>query len=263
MAVQEFYFFGSYNSCPIEATTYLDLIGITSPTVREAYCNLISYYKSNGVYSKILDFKPMIGDSAVKNKWNAVNLVDSDGAFRSTFGGGVTFSLLGEQGNGANGYNDTHLIPSVEFTALGGGGMTLFMNSERAFSTNADAGSFDAGKYFSIYAKYTGNNFYGVPNTANVFPVTNMSSIGTFSTFRETGNSTQHITRLNGVNSVFTSVFDPPNYSNMLHCSSENGAPSYFTDARKSGYIAYKNVTTADVAIIENGMQIFNTAIGR
>lgn len=261
--MRKFEYYNSFQGCPIEATAYLDLIGITSPTVREAYCNLISYYKSNGVYSKILDFKPMIGDSAVKNKWNAVNLVDSDGAFRSTFGGGVTFSLLGEQGNGANGYNDTHLIPSVEFTALGGGGMTLFMNSERAFSSSADAGSYD-GKYFSIYAKYTGDIFYGVPNSANVFPVTNMSSIGTFSTFRESGNSNQQIARLNGVNSVFTGVFNPPDYSsNMLHCTSANNVPVFFSDARKSGYIAYRDVITADVAIIENGMQIFNTAIGR
>lgn len=45
-------------------------------------------------------------------KYNLVNPVDSDAAFRGVFNGGWTFSNQGALPNGTNGYMDTKLVPS-------------------------------------------------------------------------------------------------------------------------------------------------------
>jgi hypothetical protein len=50
-------------------------------------------------------------------KYNLVNPVDSDAAFRGVFNGGWTFSNQGATPNGTNGYMDTYLIPSTSLTA--------------------------------------------------------------------------------------------------------------------------------------------------
>lgn len=50
-------------------------------------------------------------------KYNLVNPVDSDAAFRLVFNGGWTHSANGATPNGTNGYADTYLIPSTSLTA--------------------------------------------------------------------------------------------------------------------------------------------------
>lgn len=50
-------------------------------------------------------------------KFNLVNPVDSDAAFRLVFNGGWTHSATGALPNGTNGYADTKLIPSTAFSS--------------------------------------------------------------------------------------------------------------------------------------------------
>jgi hypothetical protein len=54
--------------------------------------------------------------TATNNKWNLVNPLDTNGAFRLTFATGMTHGATGMTGNGTTGYADTFLIPSTHLT---------------------------------------------------------------------------------------------------------------------------------------------------
>jgi hypothetical protein len=53
-------------------------------------------------YTKCNSIHPYIGGTADRHKYNALNPIDSDGAFRETFFGGWTHNELGIIGNGVN-----------------------------------------------------------------------------------------------------------------------------------------------------------------
>jgi hypothetical protein len=74
---------------------------------KTAVNNLVIALKDIG-WSKFKAVYPLIGGSAAAHKWNLINPVDSDAAFRLTFTGGWTHSANGALANGTTGYADTH-----------------------------------------------------------------------------------------------------------------------------------------------------------
>ena len=96
-----------------EANAYLSAVvaaggtGITS-TVSAATRTLFTSLVSNNLYNKIDVMYPMLGGNSAGCKFNAKNPVDSNGAYRLTFNGGVSFDASGMTGNGSNGYADTN-----------------------------------------------------------------------------------------------------------------------------------------------------------
>ena len=62
-------------------------------------------------------------------KYNLVNPVDSDAAFRGVFNGGWTFSNQGATPNGTNGYMDTKLVPSTNGLTLSNAHISFYSRS--------------------------------------------------------------------------------------------------------------------------------------
>jgi hypothetical protein len=110
-----------------DANLYLSAVvdaggsGIT-PSISAATTNLFISLKSAGLYNKIYALYPMLGGIAGSCKFNAVNPVDTDAAFRLAFAGGGTFSQsVGYQTNGINSFANTHFNPdneSVPYTSF-------------------------------------------------------------------------------------------------------------------------------------------------
>lgn len=80
--------------------------GLTS-VQKTAINNLVIALKAIG-WSKFKAVYPIVGGTAAAHKWNLINPVDSDAAFRLTFAGGWTHSANGALPNGTTGYADTH-----------------------------------------------------------------------------------------------------------------------------------------------------------
>jgi hypothetical protein len=111
-------------------------------------------------------------------KFNLVNPVDSDAAFRLVFNGGWTHSSNGATPNGTNGYADTKFIPSSNFTSnnnislgyytrnFASGGITL---TGEMGSANSGLGN---GVYLIIYYNVTGQSVNRVAsNTSQLFSI--------------------------------------------------------------------------------------------
>ena len=122
-----------------EANAYLSAVvnaggtGITS-TVSAATRTLFTELVSNGLYSKIIAMYPLLGGNASGCKFNAVNPVDTDAAYRITYSGGMTFSSDGQTGNGANGIGTTYINQTVAPTLRGIG--TYPLNGDTTFGAD-------------------------------------------------------------------------------------------------------------------------------
>ena len=84
---------------------------ITSSADKNAINNFYLGLKSDNIYTKIYWMILPLWSTATNNKWNLVNPLDTNGAFRLTFSSGWTHSSSGM--TPANAFADTFLIPST------------------------------------------------------------------------------------------------------------------------------------------------------
>jgi hypothetical protein len=105
---------GSYQT---ESTAFFAVnTGLTTPE-KDAVDALVVTMKSIG-WSKFKVFYPNIGGTAAAHKWNLINPLDTDGAFRATYGngnGGVTHSATGIAKTGTASSINSHMSYDTDF----------------------------------------------------------------------------------------------------------------------------------------------------
>jgi len=103
----------SYTPAPVldpDAEAFLTAAGITDPTITSSINTLVVDLKAEGIYSKMQALYPFVGGTSSTCKWNLINPVDSDAAYRMTFPNGGTFSSNGFNTNGTNQYGNTNML---------------------------------------------------------------------------------------------------------------------------------------------------------
>lgn len=108
-----------------DAQAFLTATGIVDATITSAINNLVLGLKGASLWAKMKAIYPFVGGTATTHKFNLKDPRDLDAAFRITWFGGVTHSANGVQGNGTNGYGNTH----VNNATLPQNGMGLFYYS--------------------------------------------------------------------------------------------------------------------------------------
>ena len=89
---------------------------LTDATKKNKVNQLFIDLKSYGLLSKFYAFYLLNLGDATKNKFNIVNPVDSDSAFRLVFSSGFTFSDSATTPNGSSTFAKTFLTPSTVYT---------------------------------------------------------------------------------------------------------------------------------------------------
>lgn len=89
---------------------------ITSSADKTAINDFYLGLKSDGIYTKIKQMGLYIWSSSTANKWNLVNPLDTDAAYRINFSTGWTHASTGMTPNGTSAYADTFFIPSGAVT---------------------------------------------------------------------------------------------------------------------------------------------------
>jgi len=97
----------------VDAQAFIAAAGITDPTQRAAINTLVFQLKTDSIWSKFHAIYPIVGGTAFSHKFNLINPLDTDAAFRLTFSGGWTHGATGATPNGTNAYADTHLVPAT------------------------------------------------------------------------------------------------------------------------------------------------------
>jgi hypothetical protein len=115
-----------------DAAAYLNAVlisggtGITS-TISAATNTLFTSLKSNGLYSGMEWFYPMIGATAGGCAINA----KSPGTYNLTWFGGMSFNVSGATGNATNGYGDTGWVPSSHSSIFDNGSFGCYLQKPR------------------------------------------------------------------------------------------------------------------------------------
>jgi hypothetical protein len=89
---------------------------ITSDADKTAINDFYLGLKTDGIYSKLKVMNLPIWGSASSSKWNLINPLDTDAAFRAVYSTGFTFSSGGMTGNGTSAYVDIFFTPNAVVT---------------------------------------------------------------------------------------------------------------------------------------------------
>ncbi len=212
---------------------------ITSPLDKRAISDFYLGLKSDGIYTKIKAMYLPIWGSAASSKWNLINPLDTNAAFRLTFTTGWTYSSGGM--TPTNAYASTFLIPGTNLTNNNSHiSVYLRTNSD---NTGTDIGIQDdmgvgvlQSSYYLI-PRYS-NTLYGTIQTddANRVSGSNTDSRGFYITSRTTSTSLKQYKN--------SSIFGTnTNTSTGLRArfSIPLGALRYITDAGSDTYGNYSN----------------------
>ena len=99
-----------------DAQAFITATGITG-TNATATNQLVIDLKNANIWAKMKCVYPLVGGTATSHKFNLLNPVDSNAANRLVFAGGVTHSSTGVLFGGVNGWADTFMNLSTNFTA--------------------------------------------------------------------------------------------------------------------------------------------------
>ena len=106
-------YFSLAASTDADAQAFIAAAGITDATQKSAVNQLVLDLKGYSIWTKMKAIYPFVGGTASQHKYNLVNPLDTDAAFRLVFNGGWTHSATGALPNGTNTYADTKFIPSA------------------------------------------------------------------------------------------------------------------------------------------------------
>jgi hypothetical protein len=241
---------------------FLTASGITDPQIINALnamdLSLISagLLPSGTGAGKIKALYPIVGGTAATHKFNFVNPLDTNAAFRLVFFGGWTHSANGMTPNGTNAYANTFLFQN-----------TLGQNSQHlacyvrqnSTSSNAGFGIFNSETWLLLRPSV----IYGNINDSDYSTSTN-SNAGYFLSTRTASNSRK--TYRNGSTIITSTSSSNANASLSFYIGTLNqaGSPGAFYDNNQFAFANYgEGLTDAENTNLYNLVQAFQTALGR
>ena len=245
------------------AAAFLSAINNTSTTIKNAINDLVIDLKGYGIYSKYDFIYPYVGGTATSHKFNLINPLDTDAAYRITWNGGLTHDANGVTGNGTNGYGETWFTPSSAMT-LNDAHISLYCrtNSQSAISemgiqdSLGNRGIFIVTRNTSNVAQYYVNDFT-VNNTGNT------NSQGFYIASRTSSTAKRLYKNGAVISAPSTASVSLPNVSIPVHGRKNyNGMNGY--SAKNLAFISGgKGLTAAEAANFYTAVQKFQTALGR
>lgn len=254
-----------------DAEAFLIAISNTDSVIESAIDKLFKGLKSNGIYSKMLAFYPFVGGTANSHKFNMVNPVDSDAAFRLTFTGTWTHNSNGALPSSS--YANTFFNPFVEK----GGDLFLgsFFYSVTDATTGTDQVDFGARESVNNFwgsIRYNGYGFDNIlgRNTSSVSSLildggTVTDSLGLIQIHRtlETGLNTAALYKNNTQLDTNTNNAGQPNIDIYLGAFNLNGTPSLYTNRQCAAFGICDGLNSSQASILYTLIQNFQTTLGR
>ena len=200
-------------------------------------------------------------------KYNLVNPVDSDAAFRLVFNGGWTHSSTGATPNGTNGYADTKLVPSSVLAQnnshISHYSRTNSQSNKPSIHSFSNVGG-SKGE-FAIYPYYTGNVAYSSISGDTASSITtSLNSLNYYIANRISATSDSLFTGLIKASRTIASI-SPSTSPIFIAAQSFNGAPSPgFYDIRQSAFATIGDgLLDSEATALYNRVQQFQVSLSR
>ena len=259
--------FGQRSTCPVEALKFIDSSGITNQTEKDAICTLVKQLKDSSLWTSMLAIYPFVGGTASSSKWNLVNPVNSNSAFRLDFFGGWTFASTGAKPNGINAYAITYFVPINSWasdTSISFGYYSTTNTSAAQVEMGIDAGA----GYILLELNTSGTTYLraNIPIFLGTTSFADANSLGFYVGSRI--SSTQEKCFKNGVLKA-TGVFPKGSFaadSRPIYLAAWNTPPStplYYSSKNCTFSFIANGLTDAKIATLYNIVLAFNTTLGR
>lgn len=158
---------------------------ITNAADKNAINTFYLGLKSDGIYTKIKAMYLPIWGSAASSKWNLVNPLDTDAAFRLTFSTGWTFSSSGMTPSNANAR--TYYTPSVN--ALLDSNHVSYYSRTNSAGTEVEIGCSTGGNPPQTFLEIrTASTTYGAVNQTGFVSGSDANSLGFYIASRTASN---------------------------------------------------------------------------
>lgn len=144
-------------------TAFASATGITDTTILGALNTFDLGLISNSLDTKMKALYPFVGGNASTHKYNFMNPVDSNSAFRLVFSGGGTHSSNGYQPNGTNATADTFYNPSSTGLNVNSNHLSIYSRTQTS-SACVDIGQTNNNWLSAI--QYIGSNYIYNPNNS-------------------------------------------------------------------------------------------------
>jgi hypothetical protein len=250
-------------------SAFLTATGITDATIISALNAMDTSLISAGLLpagtgaGKIFALYPFVGGTAGTHKFNFVNPLDTDAAFRIVWFGGVTHNANGVTGNGANAYGNTFINPSLNLLLNSTGASYLCSNTGidgNAMFGVQDASTFD--RYFHFPAFNAGNS---TQSHVNAPASQNTPSLRQgFHTIQRTSSTNQNTYR-NGVLNANVTINSNTraNRNIFILCYNNAGTPATLNSSNVRFFAFHESLNTTEALSFYNANVLFQTLLGR
>ena len=239
---------------------------ITSAADKNAINTFYLGLKTDGVYTKIKAMYLPIWGSAASSKWNLVNPLDTDAAFRLTFATGMTFTSSGMTSNGTTGYANTNFLPS---TNLSSNSVHLNFYSRSnidAFTVDVGAknGSFGGNPTLGIISRSSGSmySYANVNENTNRLINTNASSLGLHTMSRNGTTTVTHFRNATSLGSGVRTELIVVNFNLFICAQNTTGTPSLYSTRQCAFTSVGDGLSNAEVTNFYNRVNTLMTYFG-
>jgi hypothetical protein len=181
---------GTQTVSDADAQAFVTNAGIVDQVEANAINNLVIGLKADSLWTKMKAIYPFVGGTSTTHKYNLVNPLDTDAAFRLVFNGGWTHSSTGALPNGTNGWANTYLIADNTLN-ISSGHLSIYSRSN--LNGGYDMGCFTAFVGVAentLISRWTDNKFYANYGLQTYPNVANTDSRGLFIANRNSATNT-------------------------------------------------------------------------
>jgi hypothetical protein len=194
-------------------------------------------------------------------KYNLVNPVDSDAAFRLVFNGGWTHSSTGATPNGTNGYADSKFVPSSNLT-INNQSYSVYSRSNTAAGFKRELSVSNSGE-IGVLVRYAADLFYPIIGAGTYPTLANTDSRGYYIANRTDGTNIKGYK--NGslvINSAQTANL-PTSQPVYLSSKNNGGTAVEFSDRQLAISTIGEGLTDTEASNLYTRVQAYQTALSR
>ena len=264
MIINPYVFGVSYDP---DAQAFFTASGLTGATNLTAINNLVVALKGFGIWTKMKAIYPMIGGTAALHKWNLKDPRDLDAAFRVVFLGGWTHSSTGALPNGTNGYADTKLNMSTNYSVNTSVHLSYYSRTSGSF-LGQDIAVYDGTTFSAIAIRrsdQSNNTLFAANETINYISAADPTGAGLYISNRTALNVNNGWRNSTKVVTGTSTAGTRPNFNMFLANININGAPNSGLYGKRE--VAFSSIgdglTDTEAANFYTAVQAYQTTLAR
>ena len=245
-----------------DAQAFLTATSITDATITSAIQHLVIDLKNGGVWTKLKALYPFVGGTASTHKFNLKNPLDTNAAFRLTFGGGWTHSATGAKPNGTNAYADTHLIPSTHIASIDDFSFGVYLR-DNVDELKTDIGCSETYNNYML-CRYAGSTYFTFGGSTLINFATSNSQGLIMANKRNSTNAQGYQNITKRVDSTNYNAFRGlATCSIYLGAQNSSGTGGQFSSKEQACAFIGLGLTDIEVSYLYSAIQLFNNRLSR